>query len=196
MLFVSGPAQIGKTRLAGEIAAHVHADGGAIRYAGPGGAATAMALSAIRGAREASTPAFVLDDVDVAGPQVAEELQASLEVLSGHPVLVLGLLRDRTAVADLARLIERADERGDGHRGLAPARYRRRAWDRASVRRTGRDERARGVHGSRLTRVPGRVHEVVSEWARSEASRRLAAAPSSWPRAATVTRPISSSPTT
>jgi hypothetical protein len=95
MLFVSGPAQIGKTRLAGEIAAHVHADGGAIRYAGPGGAATAMALSAIRDAREASTPTLlVLDDVDVAGPQVAEELQASLEVLSGRPVLVLGLLRD------------------------------------------------------------------------------------------------------
>ena len=48
MLFMSGPAQIGKTRLAGEIAAHVHADGATIRYAGPGGAATAMALSAIR----------------------------------------------------------------------------------------------------------------------------------------------------
>jgi class 3 adenylate cyclase len=76
MLFVSGPAQIGKTRLAGEIAAHVHADGGAIRYAGPGGAATAMALSAIRGAREASTPTLlVLDDVDVAGPRSPRSLK-------------------------------------------------------------------------------------------------------------------------
>ncbi len=177
MLFVSGPAQIGKTRLAGEIAAHVHADGGAIRYAGPGGAATAMALSAIRGAQEASTPTLlVLDDVDVAGPQVAEELQASHEVLSGHPVLVLGLLRDRTAVADLARLIERADERGDGHRGLAPLDIH---GVRGIVRLyVGQDETdapvesmARASHG-----VPGRVHEVVSEWARSEASRRLAAA--------------------
>ena len=177
MLFVSGPAQIGKTRLAGEIAAHVHADGGAIRYAGPGGAATAMALSAIRGAREASTPTLlVLDDVDVAGPQVAEELEASLEVLSGRPVLVLGLLRDRSAVADLARLIERADERGDGHRGLAPLDI---DGVRGIVRLyVGQDETdapvesmARASHG-----VPGRVHEVVSEWARSEASRRLAAA--------------------
>ncbi len=177
MLFVSGPAQIGKTRLAGEIAAHVHAEGGAIRYAGPGGAATAMALSAIRGAREASTPTLlVLDDVDVAGPQVAEELQASLEVLSGHPVLVLGLLRDRAAVADLARLIERADERGDGHRGLAPLDI---DGVRGIVRLyVGQDETdapvesmARASHG-----VPGRVHEVASEWARSEASRRLAAA--------------------
>jgi WD40 repeat protein/class 3 adenylate cyclase len=177
MLFVSGPAQIGKTRLAGEIAAHVHADGGAIRYAGPGGAATAMALSAIRGACEASTPTLlILDDVDVAGPQVAEELQASLEVLSGRPVLVVGLLRDRAAVADLARLIERADDRGDGHRGLGPL-------DIDGVRGIvrlylGQDETdapvesmARASHG-----VPGRVHEVVSEWARSEASRRLAAA--------------------
>jgi WD40 repeat protein len=177
MLFVSGPAQIGKTRLAGEIAARVHADGGAIRYAGPGGAATAMALSAIRGAREASTPTLlVLDDVDVAGPQVAEELQASLEGLSGQPVLVLGLLRDRAGVADLARLIERANERGDGHRGLAPLDIH---GVRGIVRLyVGQDETdapvesiARASHG-----VPGRVHEVVSEWARSEASRRLAAA--------------------
>jgi WD40 repeat protein/class 3 adenylate cyclase len=177
MLFVTGPAQIGKTRLAGEIAAHVHADGGAIRYAGPGGAATAMSLSAIRGARAASTPTLVvLDDVDVAGPQVAEELQASLEALSGHPVLVLGLLRDVAAVADLAPLIERADVRGDGHRDLAPL-------DLDGVRGivrlyVGQEETnapvesiARASHG-----VPGRVHEVVSEWARAEASRRLAAA--------------------
>jgi WD40 repeat protein/class 3 adenylate cyclase len=177
MLFVSGQAQMGKTRLAGEIAAHVHADGGAIRYAGPGGAATAMALSAIREAREAATPTLlVLDDLDVAGPQVAEELEASLEVLSERPVLVLALLRDRTAVADLARLIERADERGDGHRGLAPLDI---DGVRGIVRLyVGQDETdapvesmARASHG-----VPGRVHEVVSDWARSEASRRLAAA--------------------
>ena len=177
MLFVSGPAQIGKTRLAGEIAAHVHADGGAIRYAGPGGAATAMALSAVRGAREASTPTLlVLDDLDVAGPQVAEELEASFEVLSGRPVLVLGLLRDGAAVADLARSIERADERGDGHGGLAPLDI---DGVRGIVRLyVGRDETdapvesmARASHG-----IPGQVHEVVSEWARSEASRRLAAA--------------------
>jgi WD40 repeat protein/class 3 adenylate cyclase len=177
MLFVSGPAQIGKTRLAGEIAAHVHADGGAIHYAGPGGAATAMALSAIRGAREASTPTLlVLDDVDVAGPQVAEELEASREVLSGRPVLVLGLLRDRTAVADLARLIERADGRGDGHRGLAPLDI---DGVRGIVRLyVGQDETDAPVESmARASQgVPGRVHEVVSEWARSEASRRLSAA--------------------
>jgi WD40 repeat protein/class 3 adenylate cyclase len=176
ILFVSGQAQIGKTRLAGEIAAHVHADGGAIRYAGPGGAATAMALSAIRGAREASTPTLlVLDDVDVAGLQVVEELEASLEALSGLPVLVLGLLRDGAAVADLTRLIERVDERGDGLRALGPLDI---DGVRGIVRLyVGQDETdapvesmARASHG-----VPGRVHEVVSEWARSEASRRLAA---------------------
>jgi WD40 repeat protein/class 3 adenylate cyclase len=177
MLFVSGPAQIGKTRLAGEIAAHVHAEGGAIRYAGPGGTATAMALSAIRGACEASTPTLlVLDDVDVAGPQVAEELQASLEVLSGHPVMVLGLLHDGAAVADLARMIERVDVRGDGHRGLAPLDIE---GVRGIVRLyVGQDETDAPVESmARASEgIPGRVHEVVSEWARSEASRRLAAA--------------------
>ena len=70
-----------------------------------------MALSAIRGAREASTPTLVvLDDVDVAGPQVAEELQSSLEVLSGHPVLVLGLLRDRGSRRG-SRSVDRARRR-------------------------------------------------------------------------------------
>ena len=168
----------------------------AIRYAGPGGAATAMALSAIRGARGASTPTLVvLDDVDVAGPQVAEELQVSLEALTGHPVLVLCLLRDVAAVAGLARLIERADGRGDGHRSSLPL-------DLEGVREVvrlyvGQEETnapvesfARASNG-----IPGRIHEVVSEWARSEASDGWQPQPSSWPRAATVMRPTSSSPT-
>ncbi len=121
LVFVSGPAQIGKTRLAGEVAAHVHADGAAIRYAGPGGAATAMALSAIRTTRVASAPTLlVLDDVDVAGPPVAQELMRSFGDLSRRPVLVLVLLREPAASPDLSAVIEWADERGDGHRVLPP----------------------------------------------------------------------------
>jgi WD40 repeat protein len=177
VLLVSGPAQIGKTRLAGEIASHVHAGGGLVRYAGPGGVAAAMALSAIEAARAAATPALVvLDDVDLGGPAVARELLGSLDGLSRRPVLVVALLRDPAAAADLAAVIERADERGDGHRVLAPL-------DLEGVRGIVRvyvggddavvpvESMARASQG-----VPGRVHEVVSEWARAEASRRLAAA--------------------
>ncbi len=177
VLVVSGPAQIGKTRLAGEIAAHIHADGGVIRYAGPGGTATAMALSAIRATRETSTPTLlVLDDVDVAGPAVAQAIRSSFEELSGRPVLLLALLRDAAAGPDLSGAIDRADARGDGHRVLAPL-------DLEGVRGIVRlyagedtadapvESMARATGG-----VPGRVHEVVAEWARSEATRRLAAA--------------------
>src|SRR5213078_2466352 len=162
----SGLAQMGKTRLAGEMAAHVHADGAVIRYAGAGGTATAAALTALRAASEATTPTLlVLDDVDVAGPAVARALMESIGDLSRRPVLVLTLLRDRNADPELAQVIDGADERGDGHRVLA-------AFDLEGVRGIVRlyvgenvaeapvESMARASQG-----VPGRVHEVVSDWA-------------------------------
>jgi WD40 repeat protein/class 3 adenylate cyclase len=177
VLFVSGPAQIGKTRLAGEISAHVHAGGGLVRYAGPGGAATAMALSAIREALGARAPTLlVLDDVDVAGTPVAAELLASVDELSETPVLTLALLRDPASSPELSAVVERADVRGDGHRVLAPL-------DIDDVREivhlyAGEDTAEVPVESMARASggIPGRVHEVVSDWARSEASRRLAAA--------------------
>jgi len=177
VLFMSGPAQIGKTRLAGEIAGQVQRDGGLIRYAGPGGAATAMALSAIREAVPTTAPTLlVLDDVDVSGPAVAEALSSSFDELTARPVLVLALLRDPAAAADLSAVIARADERGDGHRVLAPldldgVRGIVRLYVGADEAEVPVESMARASQG-----VPGRVHEVVSDWARSEASRRLAAA--------------------
>jgi adenylate cyclase len=195
LLFVSGPAQIGKTRLAGELAAYVHAGGGAIRYAGPGGAAAATALAEIRAVIESSAPALLVLD-DVAGPAVARELLGAFETLAGRPVLVLSLLRDPAPAPDLSALIERADERGDGHRMLEPLDLE---GVRGIVRLYAGDDAAdvpvesiaRASHG-----IPGRVHEVVSDWARSEATRRLTAAGSSWRLAGTVTPPTWNSPTT
>jgi WD40 repeat protein/class 3 adenylate cyclase len=177
VLFVSGPAQIGKTRLAGEFAVYVHRSGGLIRYAGPGGAAAAMALSSIREALQADSPTLlIVDDVDVAGPGVAEVLLASLDALSGRPALLVGLLRDPASSGTLSSAIEWADQRGDGHRVLTPLDLdgvlgivRLYAGDDAAD--VPLESIARASQG-----VPGRVHEVVSDWARSEASRRLAAA--------------------
>jgi WD40 repeat protein/class 3 adenylate cyclase len=177
VLFVSGPTQIGKTRLAGEIAAHVHADGGLVRYTGPGGAATAMALSAIRETLETASPTLlVLDDVDVAGPKVAQAILSSFEGLAALPVLVLVLLRDAAASSELVAALERADQQGDGHRTLAPLDL---DGVRGIVHLYAGDDTAE-VPVESMARasggVPGRVHEVVADWARSEASRRLAAA--------------------
>jgi WD40 repeat protein/class 3 adenylate cyclase len=177
VLFVTGPAQIGKTRLAGEIAAHVDREGGSVRYAGPGGAATAVALSALRDALGTAEPTLVvLDDVDVAGAPVGEALRDAYELIAATPVLVLGLARDPSALSELGAIVERADAGGDGHRALAPL-------DATGVRGivelyVGQD--AAEVPVEAMARasggVPGRVHEVVSDWARSEASRRLEAA--------------------
>jgi WD40 repeat protein/class 3 adenylate cyclase len=177
VLFVSGPAQIGKTRLASEIAAHVNREGGSVLYAGPGGAATAVALSALRDALSVATPTLlVLDDVDVSGAPVSEALRNAYELVAATPLLVLGLARDPSAVPELAAIVERADASGDGHRALAPL-------DATGVRGIVElyvGEEAAEIPVEAMARasggVPGRVHEVVSDWARSEASRRLEAA--------------------
>jgi hypothetical protein len=177
VVLVSGPAQMGKTRLAAALAEHLHAGGDAVRYTGPGGAASAMALSGIRAAEAATSPMLlVLDDIDVAGPDVAAALQDGLPELSGRPVLALGLLRDPAASAELAALVERVDERGDGHRDLGPldadgVRGIVRLYAGEATAEVPLEQMARASGG-----VPGRVHEVASDWARSEASRRLAAA--------------------
>src|SRR5207247_4687253 len=177
ILLVSGPLQIGKTRLAAEIAAHVHQRGAAVRYAGPGGAGTALALAAVKEAASIETPTLlVLDDVDVAGPTVSQALSEVYHDLSALPVLVLGVLRDPEASSELAALVERADERGDGHRVLAPfdlegVRGIVRLYAGADVTEAPVASMAAASRG-----IPGRVHEVASDWARSEASRRMAAA--------------------
>ena len=56
LVFVSGPAGIGKTRLAAELAAHVLMSGGAVRYSGSGGAGGGETLAAIADARSSDRP--------------------------------------------------------------------------------------------------------------------------------------------
>src|SRR5262249_14601577 len=73
-------------------------------------------------------------------------------------------------------LIDVADERGDGHRGLDPldldgVREILQLYAGEDVTAAPVESMSRASHG-----IPGRVHEVASEWARSEASRRLGAA--------------------
>jgi WD40 repeat protein/class 3 adenylate cyclase len=177
VLFVSGPAQIGKTRLAAEIAAHVRAEGWSVRYAGPGGAGTAMALAALREASASALPTLlVLDDIDVAGPSVADAIAEARADVEGRPLMVLGFLRSVDASPALAELVHGVDERGDGHRALSPldvdgVRDIVRLYVGDAVPDVPLESMVRSSEG-----VPGRVHEVASDWARSEATRRLEAA--------------------
>jgi WD40 repeat protein/class 3 adenylate cyclase len=177
LLFVSGPPQIGKTRLAAEIAAHVRSDGWRVRYTGPGGAGTAMALASLRDALADAVPTLlVLDDVDVAGPPVADALANARPRIEAGPLLVVGLLRSTDASPGLSTLVDAVDERGDGHRTLAPldadgVRDIVRLYVGDAVPDVPLESMVRSSEG-----VPGRVHEVASDWARAETTRRLEAA--------------------
>ncbi len=168
---------MGKSALAAELSSLVLADGATVTYAGAGGVAAARAVSALDDAGGDGRPTLVvLDDLDLTAEAVGPALEKHWERIEAEPTLVLGLVRDPDATPMLARLISRADARGDGHRRLGPL-------DAESIREiaalyAGEDVAdvplesiARGSAG-----VAGRVHELMSVWAEQEATRRLAAA--------------------
>jgi WD40 repeat protein/class 3 adenylate cyclase len=177
VVFVSGPSQIGKTRLAAELAAEIGEEDARIRYAGPGGAAAALAIAAVREATDAVEPTLVvLDDVDVAGEDPARALAEAGDAIRTRPVMVIGLIQDPEAGPALAALVEEADRFGDGHVELSPldldgVQGIARLYVGEEVQDVPLESMARASGG-----VPGRVHEVISEWARDEVGRRLAAA--------------------
>ena len=89
--------------------------------------------------------------------------------------LVVGLVRDPDASPAVAQLIDLADRRGDGHRRLGPlnadgVREIAALYAGDDVQEVPLESIAR-ASGS----FPGKVHEVMSEWAEQEATRRLAA---------------------
>ena len=177
VVFVSGPSQIGKTRLAAELVSEIGEERARIRYAGPGGAATALALAAVREAMDAVEPTLViLDDMDVAGEDAARALADAREAIGSRPVMVLGLIQDPQAGPALATVVDEADRFGDGHVELSPLDLEgvqgiSRLYVGEDVQDVPLESMARASGG-----VPGRVHEVIGEWARDEAGRRLAAA--------------------
>jgi WD40 repeat protein/class 3 adenylate cyclase len=177
VVFVSGPPGIGKTRLALELVAAARAEGAELAYVSAGGAAQALALTALEGAASASAPMLVvLDDLDALAEPLAAVLAEAWSGIERAPALVVGLFRDADAVPALDAVVERADVDGDGHRALAPL-------DEAGLRLIARSYAGDDVSGVPLESigrasggVPGRIHELLSEWAEAEASRRLAAA--------------------
>ena len=177
VLFVSGPAGIGKTRLVAEFAAEVHGRTGVVRYAGAGGAGTALAIRAVQEAELTATPTLlVLDDVDVLGQEVVALLDGSMAAVERRPVMVVSTFREAEGEPALASLVERTDGLGDAHLMLPPLGAS--AVEEVARLYTGEDVVDLPLESvlRASSGVPARVHEVVSDWARSEASRRLEAA--------------------
>ena len=173
LVFVEGPAGIGKTRLALELRDLVAGEARCIAT-GAGGTAAAQARSALREAVAATEPTLVvLDDLDAIAADVADDLDAALAAIGRRPALVVGVLRDAGA---LAAVVARADAEGDGRRRLGPlgadavraivALYAGDSVDAAPVEAITRASKGE----------PARVHDLAGEWARAEAARRLAGA--------------------
>ena len=176
LLVVSGEEGIGRTRLTAELAAVVQGEG-LVRYAGAGGTALAAAEAELRAAAAAELPMLVvLDDVDVTADRVVPAIEQVLPEIDRRPALVVCVVGDADASADVAELVARVDRDGDGHRRLSPlgpaevqAIVDLYAGDAAGEVSVESVLRASGG-------VPDRVHELMSEWAEREAARRLEAA--------------------
>jgi len=177
VVFLSGPPQSGKTRLAAELAASAHAPATSISYVGAGGTATALAISALSVASSARRPTLlILDDLEALGDSVIGRIAELHDAFEGAPVLVLLIVRDVHAVPALATIAARHDGPGDADRNLG-------ALDAIEIRELARlyagadvDDAPLEAIGRASGGMPGRVHELMSEWADQEVSRRLAAA--------------------
>ena len=162
MLIAAGRG-MGKTRLAAQLAGEVQRDRGAVRYASGAGAPSAT-RAALEDAGITRRPTLlVLDDVDHA----AEDVRVALDELAGGlaalPVLVLATTEDDGLPADATLALGPLD--ADGVRAVAQLYAGPRADTEPPV------EWLVAESGG----VPERVHRAASEWARTEAARRLGA---------------------
>ena len=175
VVFVAGPPGIGKTRLAAELAHQVSAGGAAVYYCGGGGTGQAETLAAIAAAQAARSPGlWVLDQLNLYPQAIAALLQAA-EGIESRPALVMGLFRDASGDPNLSTLVDRLNRHGDSLRALGPLDLDgvvgiARGYV-ADVDDLPAEAILRGSGG-----VPAAIHELVTQWASTEAARRLEAA--------------------
>jgi WD40 repeat protein/DNA-binding SARP family transcriptional activator len=161
LVAVVGPLGIGRTRLAAELATEVHRQGADIVYAA-GWQRSEDVVAAIRRSAQAERPTLlVVDDADVNGDAIAA--LGAME-LSGRATLVVATVRSAVDLGAGTRLVlEPLDAEAVCRIVLlyAPGRAAAEVPIEELVAASGG--------------VPGRIHDVASEWARGEASRRVVA---------------------
>ena len=175
VLVVSGLSGMGKTRLAAEIAVFAQDCGAQVVYSGAGGTAAADAISALKESVSAAGPWFVVvDDLDASSAAVLPALETLLPEIALRPTLVLCLLQDAEAGGDVEKLLALVDAASDGHRRLGSLD----ADEVAAIARVYAGDEVVSVPLESIARgsggVPARVHELMSDWAEREATRRLA----------------------
>src|SRR5215208_3857226 len=118
VVLVQGPAGIGKTRLAAELAGELHSEGASVIYVGGVGPGPAAALERAR--RTAGPALVVLDDLDRAPAVIvtgAAELAGSA---AERPLLVVLAYRDDPPSAAVSRLAGELEAQGAQRLALRP----------------------------------------------------------------------------
>ena len=174
LVLLAGARGMGKTRVAAELAAEVHAQGATVRYVGFADPSAPSSDAVARLADVTEETLLVLDDLDAAHPSVIDQLAAFVPPTNGRSLLVLGTYRPGADSPALAGLLSQMSS-VDVHE-LLP--FDREAVTQIAALYLGGSTAELSVDTVLATTggIPARVHEVVSEWARGEASRRLAEA--------------------
>jgi class 3 adenylate cyclase/WD40 repeat protein len=165
-----GPAGIGKTRLAAEVAALAAEDGARVIYAGCAESDDAS-VAAIVASAVGDRCLLVVDDADQAGPKTLDAFAQLSDALQGQPLLVVVTYQDQQASPDLVATVGRLVGETGALR-LAPL-------DLDQVREIAAlylGSAADSFPASSLETtggIPRKVHEFVGQWALREASRRL-----------------------
>ena len=96
IVFVSGSAGSGKSRLASELAVFALPHGAVVSYAGAGGAGAALAVSALRDAvSDPRATLLVLDDLEALGDTLAAALRELFDAVEAGPQWWSGAARSR-----------------------------------------------------------------------------------------------------
>jgi len=167
LVTLTGRCGIGKSRLAVELAGEAHRFGAVVVYCSGRWPCAAVRAALGRAGEVSRATLLVIDDADEADAEVLGEIERLACALAHVPVLALALAEEAQSLACLS---------ADGALTLQPL-------DAEAVRaiavRHAPGPASEAVPADWLLDasggVPGRVHELASQWARREAARRVGA---------------------